>query len=155
MEEPIVFIPIKKHPTLLKIWAPLLLLSLFIFIISFLRPDGLIAFCIIEVLILIGQFLAKFEIQVVISIENKTFQYYYLNCLGKEFIIIIDIPTAAGSYKFTKITRYSSSKWQLIIFNDRKYKATISEGQFDQLQLDEMVRIINQINKDNIESVVF
>jgi hypothetical protein len=154
MEEPIVFVPIKKYPTLLRIWAPLLLLSLFIFVITYLTPGGLIAFCIIETLILIGQFLARFETEVIVSVENKTFQYHYVNYLGKEFVITIDIPSVAGSYKYTKITRYSSYKWQLIVFNDRKYKATITEGRFNQFQLDEMVKIINQINKDNIESVV-
>ncbi|MGI4727038.1 MAG: hypothetical protein ACRYGB_00545 [Janthinobacterium lividum] len=155
MEEPIVFIPIKKHPTLIRIWLPFLLFSTFLFIISFPRPGGFFGFCIVETLVLIGQFRARFETQVIISLQDKTFQYYYINCLGEESLITINIPSVAGSYKFTKITRYSSYKWQLIIFNDRKYMATITEGRFDQYQLEEMVRIINQINKDNIESVVF
>jgi len=155
MEGPIVFIPIKKHPTLIRIWLPFLLFSTFVFITSFPRPGGLFVFCVVETLVLIGQFRARFETQVIISLEDKTFQYYYVNCLGKEFLIAIDIPSVAGSYKFTKISRYSSYKWQLIIFNNRKYMATITEGRFDQFQLEEMVKLINQINKDHIESVVF
>ena len=155
MEEPVIFIPGKKFPTLIRVWMPFLLLSLFLSIISFTRPGGVVIFCILEILILIAHCLARFETQVIISAEEKTFQYNYINCFGKKFVILIDLPSVAGSYKFTKLNRYSSFKWQLIIFNDRKYKATITEGRFDQFQLDEMVRIINQINKDNVESVVF
>ncbi|RYE07378.1 MAG: hypothetical protein EOP44_03390 [Sphingobacteriaceae bacterium] len=156
MEDPVVFIPSKNYPTFLQIWKPFLFLSLFNFAISFPVPYGIIIFCIVETLLLIGQLFTRFGTKIIILIREKTFQFHYVNCFQKKFLITIDIPAAAGSFQLTKISKYSSEyQWQLIIFNDRKYQAKISERKFDQSQLEEMVRIINLINKDRIESIVF
>jgi len=82
----------------------------------------------------------------VISIEDKNFEYYYLNCWGEEKSLVIDILTAEGSYQHVRISN-SKFGWQLKFQNDKNNRITISQGTFEKFQLDQMVRMINQIKK--------
>ncbi len=127
-------------------WLPFLIFSVFNFLISFLSKNPLSIFCFVEIFWFIGFLFFKVEIKVVISVEEKTFQYYYMNCWGEEKAIVIDILTAEGSYKHVKISR-AKFGWQLKFQNDKRNKITVSEGTFKKFQLDQMVRMINQIKK--------
>ncbi|RYE25526.1 MAG: hypothetical protein EOP42_21360 [Sphingobacteriaceae bacterium] len=81
-----------------------------------------------------------------ISANDKSFEYYYMDCWGEEKSLVIDILTAEGSYKHVKISN-SKFGWQLKFKNDKHNKITISQGKFEKFQLDQMVRMINQIKK--------
>lgn len=144
--EPVTFTPRTKPPTLTDIWLPFFILFVFILPIAFLKIEGFVVFCIIELLLYIGQIFSKYETQVVIYIEDKVFEYYYLDCWGEEKLLAIDILTAYGSYKHVKISK-SKFGWQLKFQNDKTNKITISQGTFEKFQLDQMVRMINQIKK--------
>lgn len=146
MLEPVTFIPRSKPPTLVRIWMPYLIISIFNLLLSFLSKNPLGIFCFCEIFWFVPFLFLKSEIKIVITIEEKTFQYYYMNCWGKEKVVVVDIFTAEGSYKYIRI---SSSKfgWQLKIRNDKHNKITISQGTFEKFQLDQMVRMINQIKK--------
>lgn len=146
MLEPVAFIPRSKPPTLISVWLPFLILSVLISPILILKTPGFVVFCIVELLFYIGQIFSKYETQVVISIKDKVFEYYYMDCWGEEKVLVIDILTAYGSYKHVKIDR-SKFGWQLIFQNDKSNKITISQGTFKKFQLDQMVRMINQIKK--------
>ncbi len=115
--------------------------------------NALVIFCLLKVIWFILFVFSKFENQVVISTEEQTFQYYFMNCWGDEKVIAIDIPTAAGSYKYTKISQ-AKSGWQLVLRNHKCNKVIVSQGGFKKFQLDEMVRLINQIKKNVVEEKI-
>jgi len=145
--EPVLFISRAKPPSLLKIWIPVVVLSIYFFIVSWIVAKTLIIVVVFAVLFLPFYLTIKHQIKIVISTEEKTFQYYYMNCWGKERVVIIDIPTTEGSYKYIKISQ-AKWGWQLVLYyNDKRNKLTVSQGGFKKFQLDQMVRMINQIKK--------
>ncbi len=150
MPEPVVFIPRIKPPTLLKIWIPFLILSIVNLSIACLTKNTLIIFCLTEAIWFLLFVFSKFEIQVVIFAKERTFNYYYMNCWGEEKIVSIDVFHAQGSYKYTRISQ-AKSGWQLIFYNHKRNKVVVSQGGFKKFQLDEMVRMINQIKKKNLK----
>ncbi|RYY06401.1 MAG: hypothetical protein EOP43_06475 [Sphingobacteriaceae bacterium] len=146
MLESVNFIPRSTRPTLLRIWCKYFVISVISLLISFVTKHPLGSFLFVELLLFLGFLFTKFELKIVINSEKKQFEYYYMNCWGKEKVIVINITTAEGNYKYVKLNK-SEFGWQLKFKSDKHNKITVSQGTFQKFQLDQMVRMINQIKK--------
>lgn len=146
---PISFKPAGKPPTLTRIWIPALLVSIFFMFIAYLAGNTLIITCICEAIFLPFYLAFRRNIEITISTDEKTLYYYYMNCWGRKKAIEIDIPTLKGSYKFEHI---SSARWGWVldILNDKHHKLTVTQGIYNKIQLDQIVRIINRNKQNNL-----